>query len=113
MFNRSVGPAFVANAMTAVLKASPTKDVRCGCCGETFQTFAGTYHVATCPKCGGLDIVMPLGDDVQEHVKVDSPMLANAGPRGARYFHFTTEDGGGRYGHGWYDVATLRVVQWG
>lgn len=99
-----------ATASLAIVHQGPTKSVRCGCCGESMDIQEGAHHVATCP-CGGLDMSLPTRAQVDVFVKIAEPMLDQAGPRGMGYFFFKTDDG--HHGHGWYDLATCRVVQWG
>ena len=64
-------------------------------------------RVATCDKCGGVH-----GHEavLVAVVNVDKPMLEDADPRGTRYFDVTIDE---TRIHGWFDVLSMRVVQYG
>lgn len=112
-----------------VVPTTPQADTRCavrpstcpGCNGAGVLT--DDPQVLRCESCGGIftDGELPITwMQAIQFVKINQPMLANAGDEGQFYFDLdVTNDrptigaAGHRRLHGWADRATRRVVQWG
>lgn len=89
-----------------------------GCSGSGVLT--DDPQVLKCTSCGGIftDPKQPICRTAAwKFVGLGQPMLANAGPDGSFYFDLDIVDGPdatqGTRVHGWADVKTRRVVQFG
>jgi hypothetical protein len=85
--------------------------VQCPACSSEGRIVPGQdVRVLTCKGCGGLFTRGLIEDELAlSLVRLNDPMLPNAST--VRYFDFSLV--GRRRFHGWFDVNTKQVIQWG
>jgi hypothetical protein len=85
--------------------------VQCPACSSEGRVEAGRdVRVLTCIGCGGIFTRGMIEDALAlSLVRMNDPMLPNAST--VRYFDFSLV--GRRRFHGWFDVVTKQVIQWG
>jgi DnaJ-class molecular chaperone len=107
------GRARKADDMT---QTTTTRTATCpGCSG--FGRMTDNSSVLQCNRCGGFFTAEPITrEEAADVIAIQLPMLGNAGPDGQFYFDLdilAADCNSHSRIHGWADMKTRRVVQWG
>ena len=85
-------------------------DRKCGCCGsEDFRNFVDGFEIYACNECDGIDA--QVSSHLCKNVLFDMDLPMQAESKELRYFNVLLDDK--THLHGWFDVKTMRVVQYG